>query len=279
MKDIPLSIIQEKNKLYSDGAWILLLDVTLLDTPATVLRFARNKSDVVYNSNTYSACNFVLGGIKESTSGGLPSISLTIGNASRPLAAYLEEPQYFSGASIVFTPVNSKYLTEDYSEFQYDFTIGSIQETAKFLTIQLGGYGALLRKFPPDKFHLLHCRFHFRRGLCGYTPKDIAAITFPSGTPVSVQVTTHGFSTGDNIRLETTGITGLDSNYTITKTDANNFTLDGTDGDDYTGPYVSGGKAGYHRCTRILTACRDRENSGRYGAFSGLRSGVGLYGG
>lgn len=277
MKDIPLNIIQEKNKRYSEGAWVLLIQITLLDDSSTVVRFARNVADVEYGGETYYASNFSFGAIKESTKGALPTINLSVSNINRPFAAYLESPWEVSGSEVILTPVNTKFLSEDYSDFEYTFTIGTIVETAKTLSIQLTGYSPLTRKFPPDRYNTLHCRFHYRRALCGYSGKTITSISFPSGTPVSVGVTSHGFETGDDIRIESSGITGLDDNYDITYVDANNFTLDGTDGDDFTGPYTSGGLAGYHDCTRVLDACRDRENSARFGAFLGLRSGVGIY--
>jgi hypothetical protein len=93
--------------------------------------------------------------------------------------------------------------------------------------------------------------------------------------PVQITATTHGFSTGDSIRIaDVGGITpSLDGTYDITYVDANNFTLDGTDSSDYTGPYTSGGTAGYSDCSRTLTACRDRENSVRFCGAPGLQKG------
>lgn len=75
---------------------------------------------------------------------------------------------------------------------------------------------------------------------------NIAAITLPSGSEVSVQANSHGFSTGDIVRFTSVGgttelnYTGINTEWTITKTGANTFTLDGTDGDDFTA-YTSGG--------------------------------------
>lgn len=74
------------------------------------------------------------------------------------------------------------------------------------------------------------------------TTQAIDDITLPSGSPVAVEETDHGFKTGDSVLLYgIAGITGgLDGTYTITKVDADNFTLDGTDGDDYSGTFSSG---------------------------------------
>ncbi|MCK5017541.1 MAG: hypothetical protein KAS32_10780 [Candidatus Peribacteraceae bacterium] len=79
------------------------------------------------------------------------------------------------------------------------------------------------------------------------TSVSIVGVTLPSGSEVSVEVTAHGFLTGDTVRFDSVGgTTEIEFNgnhsteYQITRTDANNFTLDGTDGDNFT-TYTSGG--------------------------------------
>ena len=68
----------------------------------------------------------------------------------------------------------------------------------------------------------------------------IIGITLTSGAVVSVEATTHLLTTGMQVRFsDIVGTTelnyvGLDNEYTVTRTDADNFTLDGTDGDDFT---------------------------------------------
>lgn len=59
------------------------------------------------------------------------------------------------------------------------------------------------------------------------TAKTIAATT--DATPVSVESTAHGYATGDKVFIESTTIGALDDKYwTITKVDADNYTLDGS---------------------------------------------------
>lgn len=76
--------------------------------------------------------------------------------------------------------------------------------------------------------------------------KTIIGITLPSGSEVSIEATGHGLATGNVVRFTSVGgttelnYTGMNTEWTITKTDANNFTLDGTDGDDFTA-WTSGG--------------------------------------
>ena len=95
-----------------------------------------------------------------------------------------------------------------------------------------------------------------------------------SGGTVSASWGGHGLVTGDDATL--TGITGitpaLNGNYTVTYVDAYSFTLDGTDGDDYSGAYVSGGLAGFRYCYRDPASCIARHlYPQNYGGTIGLR--------
>ncbi len=108
---------------------------------------------------------------------------------------------------------------------------------------------------------------------CGYAGATVSAVTLSGTSPVSVAATAHGFITGDEVRVYGMDeIPGLDGDYTITRTDANNFTLDGTDSSDYTGTYTAGGKAGYASCARILTTCRNLSRSSNYGGIAAMRA-------
>jgi len=67
------------------------------------------------------------------------------------------------------------------------------------------------------------------------TPADITAVTLTDDAEVIITATAHGFSTGDRVLISgCTRVVDLnDKSYTVTWTGANTFTLDGTDGDDY----------------------------------------------
>lgn len=69
------------------------------------------------------------------------------------------------------------------------------------------------------------------------TTKTVSSIALPSGSPVIITTTTsHGFTTGNTVKFagvaDTTELNGKE--YVITYKDADEFYLDGTDGDDFT---------------------------------------------
>lgn len=72
--------------------------------------------------------------------------------------------------------------------------------------------------------------------------KSIDGITLTGEDPISLEITAHGYISGENIRLiSVVGITpSMDGEYVVTKVDANNLTLNGTDSSDYDGTFTSG---------------------------------------
>lgn len=82
----------------------------------------------------------------------------------------------------------------------------------------------------------------------------------------------HGFSNADQVQIETSGVAGLDGVYAVTVVDTDTFTLNGTNGGNYVGPYAGGGKAGYAGCNRIPQDCQVRgQFPGHYGGPLSLR--------
>lgn len=82
----------------------------------------------------------------------------------------------------------------------------------------------------------------FRAALTTSQCKAIEGITLAGTDPVSLNITAHGFITSESVKLiSVVGITpSLDGEYVVTKTDADNFTLNGTDSSEYSGSFTSG---------------------------------------
>ena len=118
----------------------------------------------------------------------------------------------------------------------------------------LSGREALIaQQANPELSHLVTIRYNSTvnaatRVLHDYAAQTIEGIDLPSGSEVSIEITGHGLSTGDEVTFVGVGATvELNGNsYIITKVDGDNFTLDGTDGDDFTA-WTTGGTAGTAR--------------------------------
>jgi len=280
MKNLPANIVMAKNELSTTSAWLIMLDINLNNVEQTVLRYVRNNENITFDGDLYKACNFELEPTEQSSGGEIPSVTLRVSNVSHLLRPYLEELDGGIGSTVKVTVINSDLLDEDYTELEMTFDVIDCNRSAQWITFTLGAPNPLRQMLLLDKYLALHCNWHFndvvlQQGFeCDYAGKDIEGITLSGSNPVSVQITGHTFTTGDFIKFaDIVGTTELNGNsYIVTVTDADNFTLDGTDSSMFSA-YVSAGKAGYASCSRTLADCRIRGNKVNFGGSSALRSG------
>lgn len=230
--------------------------------------------DYIHFMRTYTKFNFDLKPAVLDSKGTIPILELSVSNINHILQPYLLSLRGGVGSSVKITVVNSAYLTEDYSELEIIYNVIGTETTQSTVTFRLGAPNPLVQRFPLHKYIGLHCGWKYRLSECGYVGKTISGITLSGTSPVSITATSHGYVTDDVVELFTcNGITGgLEGVYTITKTNDNAFTLNGTDSSDYGGTYTSGGVAGYATCDRTLKQCRQRGKQINYGGFPGMRS-------
>ena len=192
----------------------------------------------------------------------------------------LQELNGGNGSTVRMIIVNSNLLAENFSDLEMNFEVLAASSSAQWVEFVLGAPSPLRQQFPPNKFTALHCSWRFESAECDYSRKVVDDITL--STPVSLEVTAHDLEVDAPITLYTLGgITGgLEGNYLVKavtgEDDITIKTLAGVDvdGSDFGGVYTSGGEVGYTDCERTLTACRERENSPRFGGYVGMRSGT-----
>lgn len=274
MRNMPANIVIEKNRMSTAAAWLILLEITLTDTPATVFRLVRNNENIIFEGNEYTAFNFEIDPTEQSSEGRISTTVLRVSNITRLIESNLQTLNGGAGSNVKVTVVNSELLSEDYSDQEFNFSVLETSTSSKWVEFRLGAPSPLRQRFPLNRYLALHCRWRFENIECSYARKTVAGVTLAGTDPVSIEVTGHGFSTGDQIRhADIAGITPAILTFTITKTDVDNYTLDGTDSSDYSGAYTSGGTAGFLVCGRTLEECRIRENAVQFGGFPGIRSG------
>jgi len=243
-----------------------------------------DEANLLYNAGAgtekmaakYESFNFSCSMIKESSEGEAPKTTLSVSNVSQFLQPWLEQHDGCTDSKIIFSIIHADNLCEDYCELQTEFDVIAPRITAMDVAFEVGAMSLLRQRFPLHRYFADLCRHRFENARCKYQRKTVAGVTLSGTNPVSIEVTAHNFSTGNLIRLA--GIAGitpsLDDTYTITKTDANNFTLNGTNSSNFSGSYTSGGTAGYSVCGRRLADCRERLNSGRFGGAPSLAAGT-----
>jgi phage-related protein len=146
--------------------WLVLLDIAIEGEDTMYL--VNNNEDVVFDGRTYIAFAFTVDQPKESSKGEIPSIQLQVANATRTLQTYVEQYQGGVGSSVTIRIVNAGCLAEDYAELTTVMQVLACRCTAQWVTFTLGAINPLNRKFPPDQYIAMHCRFTFKGYHCGY---------------------------------------------------------------------------------------------------------------
>ncbi len=124
----------EKNRLSTDGAWLVLLEITL---GATTLYLVRNTEDITWNGQLWTAFPFELDDLTEDGKE-LPQLTIRIGNVSRVVQGYVEAADGGSGASVILRVVNSKNLAGATAEIEGTFQVVKTSCDALWARFTLG---------------------------------------------------------------------------------------------------------------------------------------------
>lgn len=163
---LPQALITEKNKNDTGSAWLVFVEMTLVD--ATVLRFCLNTDDINYDGYWYTGTFFKLNPIESSTEGVLPTTILSVDNAGRVMQGYARDQAGCEGAEVSITYVNSRLLAEDYTQLETDYEVVEADADEKFVNFKLGAPNPINRKFPLDEYKDVVCSNVFKATRCGY---------------------------------------------------------------------------------------------------------------
>ncbi len=238
--------------------------------------------DVTYDGITYTAYNCAAEPAGNDADGSLPEATIRISNVLRALIPTLEANDYFRGYTVELIPYNDSETATDYSTDVQELVWINHKTEKNDLLVTMGVPQAICDKVPADTYGGYSCRHRFRLSAgvygqrCGYTPLPIIEIQNPSGLPVVVRMV--GCLPMDGHVIEISGTGGLTPTlngvYTCTADpgDVWNVTLDGTDGDDYTGVWDAAGVGGFYSCERFRPACRLRGRIESFGNVMGQRT-------
>jgi len=174
MRDLSAAAKLEKNKLASDGAWIILLEINLesVDT----IRICRNTENIVWNGHTWTAFSFELDDRTESAMGEIPSITIRVSNVLRTIEYYLQQGNGGVGAEVIVRVVHSKHLDLTEPELEEHFEVLHTKSDAMWVHFILGAPNPMLGRFPRPRYIPNFCRFaaarQFKGEGCGYTGPD-----------------------------------------------------------------------------------------------------------
>jgi phage-related protein len=159
----------EKDRIYSDKAFVLLLEIVATDYSGTVLetlRFAKNSENVVYQGNEYIASNFTVKQEMDSISD--PRLTIT---AEDPSGIIRDRLEIYSGAigfNVSCLVVNTGNIAQP-PEVQYDFKIIQATQNGYQVSFTLGIDNPLAQRFPNRLQYRDQCTKQYKGPLCKYS--------------------------------------------------------------------------------------------------------------
>lgn len=168
MKSISATITPIANALSDAGAFLLLVEFSVPNTPTSF--YVRNNENVLYtyNGENYNCIGMEFGEIVETLQGDLPSFTLRISNASRTFAARMELYNGMLGYIVTIKVVHSLHL-DLAPELTYVFEVLEAEQNDQWVTLTLGIPNPLTKRFPRDRHVPSLCRFVFKGAYCQYT--------------------------------------------------------------------------------------------------------------
>ena len=154
--------IIEKNKLSTDGVWLLALEAQI---PENTLYLVNNTEDVTLGGQRYVAFPFSLEDITEDGKE-LPNVKLTVSNVTGTIQHYVEENNGLGGCKVIIRVFHTDI--PDAAEVEEYFVVTGVTCDVEWVTFTLGTDFSFTRRFPPVRMMKDYCQFKFKGVECGY---------------------------------------------------------------------------------------------------------------
>ncbi|MEW5832139.1 MAG: hypothetical protein AB1763_04815 [Campylobacterota bacterium] len=170
---IPLSsiVIDHKNDLASNEAFLIALELSIpsLESPIYLIR---NNENITWRGITWQAFPFSIDEISETSTNEVPSIAITLANASRVMELYVtqydawlkENPHQPIVATIHI--ISTADLANTDSIRSMSFEISSFNSTAQAMVFNLTQKNLYVKRWPPNAI-TRKCHFKFGSVECG----------------------------------------------------------------------------------------------------------------
>ena len=165
--DIAAASILEKNKLYSDGVWLVLLEIALPNS--TTIYLTSNNEKVTWRGRDWLPFPFEIDDIEENTKGGVQSLNLEVSNVSRTLQYYVEQSGGATGIIVKLYFKMHKGIANYEAEVEEVFSVRKTNTTDKWITFTLGAGYPLSITRPEKRVFKNYCQFAYGDIQCGVT--------------------------------------------------------------------------------------------------------------
>lgn len=168
--DLSTAAIIEKNKVATDGVFLLLLTIAYKDEEP--IRLVFNTEKITFKGNTYYPYNFQLSSVKQNSTE-LPTATLTVGNITGTIQRILDLYNGAGGAKVNVSVINTNISDEILDE--ENFVIVSATTKKDTIDIKLGCGITLDKRFPSYRIMKDWCPFKFKGTECGCTNAQFAS--------------------------------------------------------------------------------------------------------
>jgi phage-related protein len=164
-------VIDQKNDLGSTEAILVAIDLAIPSITEPI-RLVRNNENITWRGSEYQAFPFSIDEISETATNEVPSVAITLANASRAIEKYIVEYDIWlkenAHQPIVVTihVLSTADLANTSSILSSTFEISSFSSNAESVTFNLTQKNLYIKAFPPHKI-TRKCHFKFGSTECG----------------------------------------------------------------------------------------------------------------
>ena len=177
MKNLSISTVIEKNRLDSDQAWLIALQIHVRN-PATglideIIRVVRNTEVTIIEGNEYEPFPFDIS-IDEKVNE-LPTLTVTIQDQTQVVQSYMNRYGGGVGFDVDLIIVRAESATNTHTEPELVefFQITKASAASYVVTWNLGAENPLRQTFPSRAQHDEQCSFRFKDPeTCAYAGSD-----------------------------------------------------------------------------------------------------------
>jgi lambda family phage minor tail protein L len=129
------------------------------------VRFAQNKTDVIYAGHTWLACPITHEGIDESGKGEIENMTIKVGNVNKDISALIELNDALRGYQVnVFQVFNVDDPDANIKDTYYVDTVKVGNEAASFTLATK--FSILDARIAPRKYNRCYCRWQYKKRGC-----------------------------------------------------------------------------------------------------------------
>lgn len=178
MLNLSAAAIMEKNKLASDGAWLVLLKILGKQEGVVPIYLVRNRDPIMWNQIEWVPFSFDMDNINDDGQGEIQSLTIKVSNVTRVIQGYLEAVSGGVDATVTVMVVHSNHLDVTDPEVEEEFSVTGTSCDDQWVYFTLGPAYPVSSRRPERRYLKNFCQFEYCGIECGLT--DAVKTQYPN---------------------------------------------------------------------------------------------------